>query len=476
MCYVDVNVLLIVVDALRADALGCYGSPKKITRNLDKLARKGVLFEEAYSCSNTTDPSLTSIFSGKYPRSHGIINHGGRVTREEVACFNRNRTVLLSEILKQRNYVTLSVDWLGRWHKRGFDSYIRASRQKPSFQAWLRDFMRQHFHFLSTLNSRIRKIRKLPKKIPYDDAREVTDLAIRLIEQNKQKTFFLFVHYWDTHTPYNSPGDIAAQFQKKTSSTPTVDEILNSMPKHSNLRKRLSAMIGDKATTDQIIATYFSAVKFVDSQIGRLISRLRSLSILNRTLIIITSDHGESLTEHGIFFDHHGLYDVSLHVPLIFYSPHFSRSIIVEALVQHVDILPTILDVLEISESTLSFDGRSMLPLISGEKTSIRSSIYAEETYTETKMAVRTKDFKYIEGPSEEKAVCRYCNIIHGGVEELYNLNKDPEETQNLVQEEVDLKREMQRRLNEWNRYFQETLEKTRIKAKISKLKTAKII
>lgn len=117
------NIIFIVSDALRADHLGCYGYHKNTSPNIDKLAREGVLFEKCYPISTNTDPSFTSIFSGKYPASHGIIHHGFKVTPEEEESFYRSDTKMLAEILKSNGYTTIGIDWLGRWHKTGFDYY-----------------------------------------------------------------------------------------------------------------------------------------------------------------------------------------------------------------------------------------------------------------------------------------------------------------------------------------------------------------
>ncbi|TET65722.1 MAG: hypothetical protein E3J56_15350 [Candidatus Aminicenantes bacterium] len=471
----SINVLFVVIDALRPDVVGCYGYPRNITPNIDKLAKEGVLFEDVYSCSNATDPSITSIFSGKYPQSHGIINHAGRVTQEEIVNFNNSGTILLSEILSQRGYATFAVDWLDRWHKRGFDFYFRDYEKTRTRK--IRAFIRHNFPYLAKTYSKIKKLRKPERKVPHEDASEVTDVAIKLIEENFRKDFFLFIHYWDTHTPYSSPEKFANKLQKGIHSGLSLEELLRKIPKNSKFREVFSDLMGDAMSADDVIARYLGAVNFVDSQIGRLTDSLHSLGIFDKTMIIITSDHGESLTEHEIYFDHHGLYDVSLHVPLICHFPHFSsKTPKIRGLIQNVDILPTILDILEINREPFHCDGRSFLPLMLGKKRRIRSSIYAEESFTERKMAVRTENYKYIEAFSEENAVCRYCNVIHGGVRELYDLNRNPEETHNLVQEQLNLRRKLQKILDNWNHYFQTSLEKTRIGVKIEKLKKAKRI
>jgi len=203
---------------------------------------------------------------------------------------------------------------------------------------------------------------------------------------------------------------------------------------------------------------------------------LKEHGIADQTLVIITSDHGESLTEHGIYFDHHGLYEVSIHVPLIMRYPEvLPGGKAVEGFVQHVDLVPTILDLVDIKRPTEDFDGESLLPLVRTGK-ELRSSAYAEEAYAERKMAIRTKRYQYIKALTEESAVCRLCNRIHGGVEELYDLESDPEQNHNLVEDKPETAKELKNLLSQWIAYLEQKKAmrgKTRIKDKISRLKYA---
>ena len=113
------NLIFVVIDACRADHLSCYGYPKKTSPNLDKLVEDGALFTNCYSCTTATDSSLTSIFSGRYPVSHGIINHGPRVAKDEIYALSESGSMFLPEILKRQGYATIALDWIGRWHRRG---------------------------------------------------------------------------------------------------------------------------------------------------------------------------------------------------------------------------------------------------------------------------------------------------------------------------------------------------------------------
>ncbi|MGB2763051.1 MAG: sulfatase [Candidatus Aminicenantaceae bacterium] len=419
------NIILIVIDALRARNLGCYGGEAESSPNIDSIAKKGILFEKCYSCWNTTDQSLTSIFSGRYPRTHGIVHHGNKIMPEDFKMFNSLNVKLLAEILQNMGYRTLAVDWMGRWFKNGFNYYgykpertlfrkifyciftvpyvhvkymlanigllkIYAKNRKSSVQsAWkgLKDVW-STFRFTFEL-ARVQ------------DANYVTSLAEELIKKEKNKNFFLFLHYWDTHSPYNCP------------------------------KKFVSKSRRSRRAEDVLLSKYHGAVRYIDDSLGKLMAVLEREKLLDDTLIIITSDHGESLTEHGIYFDHHGLYDVTTHVPLIFYHPDaFPESKKIKGLIQHTDVVPTLCDLLSIKSKDFIFDGTSLLPLIRGEKEKIRSFAFSEESYVQRKIGIRTEKFKYIFAP-DGVGMCNYCQKVHKGVEEFYNLEDDSHEAVN---------------------------------------------
>lgn len=421
------NIILIVIDALRARNLGCYGGESRASPNIDELARKGLRFENCYACWNTTDQSLTSIFTGRYPRTHGIIHHGDKITPEDLVTFQRLGTKMLAETLRECGFKTFAVDWMGRWFKRGFDFYgykqDRNIWQKLSYTLFTLPYV--HLRYMTAnisllrIYSRIRKtslssmwkgIRDVWNTFRFtfelarvQDAAYVTRLAERIIESARTDNFFLFLHYWDTHTPYNCP------------------------------KKYVDREKSHKSPIEIIGSKYKGAVKYVDQNIGRLVGILRKHDILENTLIIITSDHGESLTEHDMFFDHHGLYEVTTHVPLIFHAPDlFRRQIEISGLIQHVDVVPTIRDYLGVDSKDPGCDGTSLRPLIVGENPEIRRSAFFEESYVQRKVGWRRVRHKFIYAP-DGIGMCNYCQKVHAGVEELYDLQKDPGERDNLV-------------------------------------------
>jgi arylsulfatase A-like enzyme len=449
------NIILIVIDALRARNLGCYGEKKDLTPHLDKIASKGILFESAFSTWNTTDQSLTTILTGRYPRTHGIIHHGDKVQTEDRKTFEKLNVKLLAEILKPLGYRTFAVDWMGRWFKKGFDSYGYKT-EKSLFKKVLDTlFLIPYLHIKYMIaHTGLLKIylkkRKKGKSCSHSlwkgikdvlstffftfelarvqDANIITDVAEEMIKKAGKDKYFLFLHYWDTHTPYNSP------------------------------RKHLIKNKTDSSAKGTLSAKYAGAIRYVDQHIGRLFEALDENGQKKDTLFIVTSDHGESLTEHEIFFDHHGLYDVTTHVPFILHYPSaFPRPRRVQSLVQHVDLLPTLWDLLRIDPTPYRPDGKSLLPLIQKESQEIRPFCFHEESYVQRKIGLRTQKYKYIYAP-DGIGLCNYCQIVHGGPEELYDLENDPEETVNIVSKEKNTAQQMRKELNE----FYNQLEKKR--------------
>lgn len=474
------NIILLVCDALRASGLGCYGNRKNLSPEIDKIAKKGMLFSNAFSAANATDSSFTTIFTGKYPTSHGIINQGAKITDVEKS-YTDSLTVL-PEILQRHGFVTIGIDWLGRWHKRGFDFYgssskhlrtreetspvtdhnikkknstapkksSRTQRSVPkknrSGSSWplahynwyyyLPPFARKYVRsFAYFYNKRLKTSSSKDSPVLTDSA-GLSDLAIKYIERFAQKNpFFLFVHYWDNHIPYTAPkdmvDDLIAEYDYPDVKVASILKDLSGTTSEHIINKAVRGKIPE--TMKEIMAYYDASVKYVDSNIGRIYRSVEKKNILNDTLIIITSDHGESMTEHDIFFDHHGLYDPQIKVPLVIHNPNISSGSVYKEFVQHFDIMPTILDIENIDDVGYPLDGRSLLSLIKN-KSWDRKFVFAEEANSQRKRMVRDEKFKYIK--ALDKMKCSYCQKYHSEGDEFYDLQADPGEKKNIIADE----------------------------------------
>ena len=433
-------ILLIIIDALCAKRLGCYGSNAHLTPNIDRLSKMGVLFERAFSCTNATDPSMTTILTGMHPLSHGVIRHGSHVDVEDLKYLSY--LIPLPRFLRRYGYRTIAIDWLGRWHKRGFDVYFSPTANDVGFLQLLYSIINQlnSLRYASKpkrLSSILRFSQYLAslswqigKRLIFD-ASKVTQLTInllkRMITRGKNEKIFLLIHYWDTHAPYLAPQSVAL----KSLLAPT----LSSLRALGVTRRKIMEVIADI-----IMERYFLALKSIDNNIGSLVNFLDAEGLLDETIIALTSDHGESLIEHGIFFDHHGLYEPTIHVPLIITAPNLPKNVRVKAIVQHIDLMPTLLSL--IGFRPIYCDGSSLLPLIASQTSrerNLRSYALMVETYRQFKLAIRTERYKYIESPSLKAAICKSCGHVHGGVRELYDLIEDPKEEVNLVQSKSEI-------------------------------------
>lgn len=442
------NIIIIIIDALRARNIGCYGYDKPITPNIDKLAKDSLIFDNAFSTINTTDPSLTTILTGRYPSSHGITAHGVKLKEDYIKYLRRSKPKFIQEILNERNYKTVAIDWLSRWHKIGFNEYLPEDIKKSLIKRFLKkifnispSFLKEFLQKTAIKKGIIKTYSTENFKISkYLTDQEYTNIAINKIREFKKNItpFFIFLHYWSVHMPYDPPTNYLEELQNlKYMETPSMNQILNEI--NGVWKNALEKFTMDIESSKEMLARYDACIKFVDNEIGRILTTLKDENIFDNTIILVTSDHGESLLEHGIYFDHHGLYDETIIVPLIVKFPKIAHKRIAP-FIQHIDIVPSILDYLNFSCNE-NFDGKSFIPLIeSGKK--LRDYIYIEEYNTAKKKAIRTKTNKYIYSNSKESAICNYCGKIHGGIEELYDLKTDPGENFNLIKEKPQIAKE----------------------------------
>jgi choline-sulfatase len=363
------NVLLVTIDTLRADRLGSYGHAGAATPTLDSLAARGVRFATAVAHVPLTGPSHASILTGLTPLGHGVRDNGGYVLPSEVKT--------AAEDFRAAGYRTaafVSGFPLDRrfGFDRGFDSYDdRLPRGND------------------------------PRRTPYVErfADATTDAALRWLAApaaGGAAPFFLWVHYYDPHAPYEPPGDLALRFRT---------------------------------------APYDGEIAFVDLQLARLLHSLEATGALARTLVLATADHGEGLGEHsegthGLF-----LYDSTLRVPWIMAGPGVAAGRVVETVARAVDVLPTLLDQAGLPARE-GLDGRSLRPAAEGRKMAdapaYAESVYAEREYGWAPLfALRTSRFKLIEAPRPE----------------LYDLTADAGEVTNRLAQESARVEELRRSL-----------------------------
>jgi arylsulfatase len=417
------NIILISLDTLSANHVGYYGYRRNTTPNLDKFAKCAITFENCFAPGIPTQPSYTTALSGRVPLDHGIVAHGGTADI-------KSDVVMLQELLADAGYHTACISALPGmkpWFKRGWKEEIPPAKGKQEYAQMV-------------------------------TAEQINGSAIPWLNNRKtDEKFFLFLHYWDVHTPYFAPMEYRHKFYSGKPDNPDLTSFLpfESQPFAEwwlNKTKsgdvftgwiaRLASEAGVERITDAeyIVSQYDAELFYLDEYIGELLDMIRQTGLDDDTFIMFMSDHGEEMYEHGIFFDHHGLYDANIHTPLIAKLPNKSEGQLIANHVRHEDIAVTILDVAGL-KATPEMEGKSLVPFMQGDTpTNWRDdSLLTEENSWMSKWALRKDGFKQIKARAKD-----WHNFPP---RELYHLPSDPKEMNNLVEAESKIADEMDKEL-----------------------------
>lgn len=404
------NVVLIAVDSLRADHLGCYGYKYPTSPNIDRIASGGALFEKFFCAGIPTQPSFTTVYTGQHPLTHGIVSHGG-------AAELRSETPILPQMFLRQGYTTCALDNLMRerlWFGRGYEYYIDPSQ---------------------------RRVLSLGVTCEELNAR-----AVPWIREHADEPFFFFIHYWDPHTPYTPPDRFRGLFYDGNP-TDRSNRSLDAFWKHpfGELARDTWLRTKNGLVTDANFVTslYDQEIRHVDEGVGELVQAIDDLGIAEDTIVAIIGDHGESMTEHGIFYEHHGLYDTTVHIPLILRCPgRIPAGVRRHNLLQHHDLAPTLLDAASVPIPP-SVEGRSFWGVVLEDLPEQgREAIITAECTLQAKWSIRTSKFKFI--------LSRETDFYGTRPRELYDLQLDPEEKTNLIDEQPLVAREMEQQLETW--------------------------
>ena len=387
----SMNLLLITLDTLRADRLGCYGYSKPTSPVLDVLASQSVLFENAIAQSAVTPVSHASILTGLNPYRHQLRSlHGGRsyalpedrLTLAELMAANGARTA-------------------------AFVSAFPASRHfglQQGFDVWDEEFSPPGEEKVLTRRGFVNTGRAQRR------ADETTNRALSWLRQDETTPFFVWIHYFDVHDPLILPPR----------------EYLARFPAESSSRR------------EQLLAIYDAEIAYVDSQIGRLLKLLDEKSLRDKTVIAVVADHGEGLGDHG-WWGHSLLYQEQLRVPFILSAPDQGWSGRVKTLVRTIDLLPTIVDLmdLECPNASCDFDGESLRRAIerdAGEpRVAYSESINDLSAYYDSPLE---NDTLYSVNDGRWKLIARYQD----GTKKpslMFDLTVDPKESANVIDEQA---------------------------------------
>ncbi|MCK4353162.1 sulfatase-like hydrolase/transferase [candidate division WOR-3 bacterium] len=415
------NVLIITCDALRVDHLSSCGYPRNTTPNIDKLANEGILFTQAIAQAAATGASLPSISTSTYPHTHGVLSW------DMDECYLHDSTLqTLAKVLNNKGYDTGFITGHGGIaqfeRNSGFETFINASMK----------------------------------------ANQVTRRAIDWLKKNRHRPFFLWLHYLEPHAPYKPPPSYNRMF---------VDDGLEIYHKQVPIKLiPVSHRKGDTTDVDYFVSQYDGEIKFADEEIGKLFNELKSLNLYDKTVIIFSADHGEHFGEHGLYFAHGApFFEPVIRVPLVLKCniPN-AKGKTIHQQVQHIDIMPTLLDLLSI-EGPSTMEGTSLLPLISGGEYPFRYAFSEEDWLGNMLFSIRTERWKlmYISGNVDsmiervkkcyaEKYPEEYAITVHllnkSKLEKymLYDLKNDPEEQHNLASTEPDTLEFLKAELHIW--------------------------
>ena len=423
------NIVIIIVDALRTKNMSLFGYKRETDTNMKKLSQESILFKNHFSVSNSTFPSLTSLFTGKYPANHGIVHQFPYMEKEELEKLKKNK-FWFPGYLRKKGYYNIGIDWIGWWFKKDFDYYGEKAPSKYDRIKTNRIVRLVLLNLPSSIYKFGKKIAGKENQSLFSPAHKTAELAISKIKEAK-KPFFLFVHFEDTHFPFPT-----TKIKTKIKNKEDYQKILENI-KEKSQREYVKKRLADISiySIPEIIKKYDTAIKYVDEQIGRIIDFLKKDGLWKDTIFIVLADHGESLGEHRIYFSHAGIYDETVHVPLIMKLPGFGKKEI-NGIVQNIDIVPTLVEYFRDKEDKKEFDGKSMLGMIKYGK-EIRDKAYSTDGLAEDVSSVRTKDRKLI---IAKKGKCKLCGAIHHGLEE-YNLKDDDGENKNIYSGESKLKK-----------------------------------
>jgi arylsulfatase A-like enzyme len=400
------NIILIGIDSLRADRMSAYGYHRNTTPHMAKFAEGGTLYEQHYSPHIPTTSAYANMLTGLdvFRTQTVALRHKGEMHPDARP---------LQTILKDAGYATTCVGFNSP-SARNFDTYLDFEGWKPGEDGYC--------HKAENLNAvTIPELERLAK----GDA-----------------PFFLFMRHMDPHSPYLPPPPFSRLFyhgDELDPSNTSMQPVMEFKPFCDFFASWMPEGITD---SDYIDAQYDGAIAYMDVCLANIFTAIEELGLVENTIVVITADHGETLYEHECWFDHHGTYDNTLHVPLIIrYPGKIPAGRHVKGYSYQYDTVPTILDLAGI-DTGLSFDGESLVPLAYGKGLTREPEFYFTECTWMRKHGWRTPEWKLI--------VALEPDFHFKPPVELYNLLKDPQELTNLADEEPDAVAFLRGRMEAW--------------------------
>ena len=436
------NIILLTIDALRADHLSCYGYPVQTSPNIDRLAAESVQFKHAVSTAPWTFPAFSAIHTSMYPSELGVSAFNVPLPQIYQQRLDPLR-VTLAETLHDQGYRTQAIvtnPWLFPefGFAQGFDGYLVVDRQHAhDYNVILKDTL---FGRLAgsaePVHSSLRGLYEAlmgPAGQPVWDVRadRVTAEIARWLDANYPSRFFLWIHYIDPHYPYWPPADYRPSLPGVSAERLAYLGSYNEDDVYTG-RARLRPV-----DREAIIALYDGEIRYVDHYVGQVLSQVDALGLRENTLFVLSADHGDEFWDHGGYQHGHTVYNELMHVPLIIRGPRgFTTPQKIDAVVRHIDLAPTLT---EVAGASFHGDahGISLLPLLASSDQAPRAAFSEGLFLTSEKKAIRSGDDKLIYDP-------------FSGASELYNLGADPRESNDLAGRDLSTAHTLKQQLSEW--------------------------
>jgi arylsulfatase A-like enzyme len=400
------NIILLGIDSLRADHMSAHGYARTTTPHLEKFAAQGTLFEQHFSPHIPTTSAYANMLTGLdcFRTQVVALRHKGEM---------HEGAVPLQAFLKQAGYTTTCVGFNSP-SVRGFDTYLE-------FEGWGAG-PDGFSHKAENLNA-------------------VTLPELDRLSKTGQP-FFLFMRHMDPHSPYLPPPPFQRMFYQGNELDPAKDSMKPVMEFKPFCDYFASWMPEGITDAKYEVAQYDAAISYMDACIQSIFEAIEELGLVENTIVVVTADHGETLDEHECWFDHHGTYDNTLHVPLIIrYPGKVPAGKRVSGYSSMMDLVPTLLELAEI-EVAQEFDGKSLLPLATGDVLTHAPEFYFTECTWMRKHGWRTPEWKLI--------LALEPDFHFKPPIELYNLLTDPEENVNVAEENPDVVVFLKGRMDAW--------------------------
>ncbi len=424
---------MIMTDTQRKDMLGCYNKQKDMnTPNLDKLGKKGLMYNRAYTCQPVCGPARSSIFTGMFPHTNGMLAN---------SMFLNQGTKTLGQRLTEKG---IDCGYIGKWHLDGGDYFgngICPDGWKQEYWYDMRNYMDEMSESDRYASRQFETAMEKGISPEFTFAHKCSGRALEFIDKHRERDFFLTVSYDEPHHPFLAPKQFFEGFKNKSHTEyGNLNDSLVEKPEHIKIWSQSTGEI------DYSAFNLLGCNSFVDSEIGRVLEKI--YEAVPEALVIYTSDHGDALGSHGITNKGPAMYDEITNIPFIIYKKDSdSNGKISDNTVSHVDIIPTVMEYFGFNIPK-SLEGQSLMENLENPNKKINENVFMEFTRYEI-------DHDGFGGYQPIRAVSdgRYklsVNLLTS--DELYDTEKDPGEMYNLINEasHIKIRNKLHNEILEW--------------------------